>query len=151
MFERFTAEARMTVSGAYEEARSLGHDFIGTEHLVIAGSEFAGLDAEELRAEVGANRDAEALATLGIDLDEVRDRVESAFGEGALSGRRQCGGRLPFTKRSKKAMELALREAIRAGDREIGTRHVLLGVLREGDGLGARLLAAHGVTVDRLR
>jgi ATP-dependent Clp protease ATP-binding subunit ClpA len=168
MFERFTEGARGAVIGAEREARSLGHHWIGTEHLLLGLLDDAdgraarllrdrfGVDRDWVRAEVervvGRGEpgiDPDALATLGIDLDAVRERVERTFGAGALSGRRRgrrCeGGRLPFTPRSKKALELSLREAIAMGDHFIGAEHVLLGVVREGDGVGSRILSERGV------
>jgi ATP-dependent Clp protease ATP-binding subunit ClpA len=168
MFERFTQGARRAVVVAQDEAAGLAHHWIGTEHLLLGlladDREAArlrpfGLTADGVRAEVvraigrgEPGLDPEALATLGIDLDEVRRRVESTFGPGALSGRGgRRGGQPPFTRRAKKALELALREAVHAGDREIRAEHLLLGLLREGDGVGARLLAAHGVTAAALR
>lgn len=157
MFERFCDDARAAVVRAQTEARALGHGWIGTEHLVLGAHAVAGLDPGELRVEVrrasasGDGLDGRALATLGIDLDAVRDRVEAAFGPGALAGGRPTAGRLLFTAQAKKALELALREAVSLGSREIRAEHLLLGILRAGDGLGARLLAAHGVTADALR
>ncbi len=155
MFERFTRDARETVVRAETEARALGHGWIGTEHLVLGGAQAAGLDPAVLRSEVarevGDGLDGAALATLGIDLDAVRERVDASFGPGALTTGRPNAGRTPFTKHSKKALELAVREAAAGGAREIRTEHVLLGVLREGEGLGADLLTAHGITADHLR
>lgn len=157
MFEGFTKDARAIVEQARTEALQLGHGWIGTEHLVLGGAPAAGLDRAALRAEVveatrtGDGLDAGALATLGIDLGAVRDRVEASFGPGALARGRRTGGRTPFTPGAKKALELTLREAVADGAGEIRAEHLLLGVLREGDGLGARLLAAHGVTAGRLR
>jgi ATP-dependent Clp protease ATP-binding subunit ClpA len=98
--------------------------------------------------------DSAALAAIGIDLEAVRSRVEAAFGPGALDvpPRPGCGGgTVPFTARSKKCLELALREAVHLGDDRIRPEHVLLGILREGEGVGARILAAHGVTGDAVR
>jgi Clp amino terminal domain, pathogenicity island component len=136
MFERFTAEARAVVVRAQEEARSLRHDYIGTEHLLLgvlagrgtAGASLLGLwgiTADAVRNEIlgrigRGGLDAEALATLGIDLDRVRERVEASFGPGALCRRRRSGcgdpgAATPFTPRAKKALELALRESLTAG------------------------------------
>jgi ATP-dependent Clp protease ATP-binding subunit ClpA len=93
--------------------------------------------------------DADALATIGIDLDAIRARIEDAFGPGALSRRRCRRGvmapGMPFTPHAKKALELALREAVALGDRHIGSEHVLLGLVREGDGVAWRILSARGV------
>jgi ATP-dependent Clp protease ATP-binding subunit ClpA len=152
MFEGFTKDARAIVERARAEAQALGHGWIGTEHLVLGGAAAAGLDPEALRAEIARHDlDGDALATIGIDLEAVRDRVESSFGRGALSATRPRTSSTPFTARAKKALQLTLREAVAAGDGEIRPEHVLLGVLSEGEGLGARLLAAHGVTAGRLR
>jgi ATP-dependent Clp protease ATP-binding subunit ClpA len=169
MFERFTDEARKVVVAAEWHAGVLRHGWIGTEHLLLGL-----LDDHERRAArilvdhgvsgpwvreeveriVGVGEpdlDADALATLGIDLDAVRERVERTFGPGALArrpcrrGRASAGSRRPFTPRAKKALELSLREAVAAGDGFIGAEHLLLGLLREGDGVAARILASRGV------
>jgi ATP-dependent Clp protease ATP-binding subunit ClpA len=100
--------------------------------------------------------DPAALATLGIDLEAVRERVERAFGPGALSRRGRCrrggaGTAVPFTARAKKALELTLREAIGVGERDLRTEHLVLGLLREGDGVAARVLAERGVTLAAAR
>jgi ATP-dependent Clp protease ATP-binding subunit ClpA len=166
MFERFTKDARDTVVRAQYEAHRLGHEHIGTEHLLLGVAtgegrardvlEARGVTATRLRAAIEADTlpalDAGALATLGIDLDEVRERVEGTFGPGALTGRRACRrgwlrGRVvpPFTPRAKKALELSLREALALGDNFIGAEHVLLGLLREGDGVAAQILRSRGV------
>jgi ATP-dependent Clp protease ATP-binding subunit ClpA len=173
MFERFTDDAREAVVAAQHEAASLRHGWIGTEHLLLgilttggggarllAGFE---IDAAAVRGDVvrmiGTGEDPidpEALATLGIDLDAVRERVEKAFGPGALSRRGRCrrGGvdmQLPFCRRAKKALELTLREAISLGDSNLRTEHLVLGLLREGDGVAARVLAERGVTLAAAR
>lgn len=170
MFERFTSAARECVANAQEEAAGLGHGYIGTEHLLIAlAGERAGLAGEvlralgvgqeELRAVLPAGAappgiDADALATIGIDLNEVRRRTEEAFGPGALEAgrrrRRTEGGYVPFTPKSKKALELALRSALHLHDDFIGTEHLLLGVARVEEDAGAKLLAERGITRDRL-
>ena len=169
MFERFTRDAREVVTRAQSEARRLRHGWIGTEHLLlglVAGTETVaggviasfGVTHAWVRSEIerivasGAGPgDAAALATLGIDLEEVRRRVEEAFGSGALDrGLPSCGprggGHLPFSRGAKKALELSLREALALKHGYIGTEHVLLGVLREGHGVAARILASRGVT-----
>jgi ATP-dependent Clp protease ATP-binding subunit ClpA len=142
MFNRFTKDARAVVVRAQEEARALAADAIGIEHLLLglaARPEGAaarvldrlGLTHAALRAELvrsGEGHDAAALAAIGIDLDEVRRRVEASFGAGALARRGRSS--LPFTPAAKQALELALREALALGDRSIGSEHVLLGVLR---------------------
>ncbi|MFE6648427.1 Clp protease N-terminal domain-containing protein [Nocardioides sp. NPDC057772] len=170
MFERFTRPARDAVTAAQTYATELGHDRIGDDHLLLAigsGSESsaaralagAGVDSAALKAEVErahgrlGDDDADALSTLGIDLDAVRSKVEEVFGAGALDSgkpRRRFGGHIPFTKDAKKVLELSLREAIRLEDRSIGTEHILLGILRaEGEGHAA--LRALGVDVTALR
>ena len=165
MFERFTDSARDCVAGAQEEARGLGHRYIGTEHLLAAltrderglGGRVArdlGLTPDDVREDIlqiigPGDLDADALATIGIDLNEVRRRVEETFGPGALD-RCDSSGRIPFTPRSKKALELSLREAIHLGDKFIGSEHVLLGIARVDDGVGARILSHHGITRERV-
>jgi ATP-dependent Clp protease ATP-binding subunit ClpA len=167
MFERFTESAREAVVQAQEEARSLGHDYIGTEHLLLGAAAAPG-DAARVLAENGATPDAlrtalrtelggsgingEALASIGIDLDEIRRRVEAAFGEGALERRRpRRGGHVPFTPRAKKSLELALREAIAGGDKHIGSEHLVLGVLRDEKALARCVLRRTGADADRVR
>jgi ATP-dependent Clp protease ATP-binding subunit ClpA len=170
MFERFTREARTVVVGAQVEAAALAHEWIGTEHLLLGlvrdpatatARLLAGWDIEagwaraEVERIVGRGEpelDARALATLGIDLDEVRTRVEQRFGPGALA-RRRCrrggpGPRVPFTPRAKRALDLALREALVLGEDHIGSQHVLLGLLREGDGIAASILRSRGLDRD---
>jgi ATP-dependent Clp protease ATP-binding subunit ClpA len=158
MFERFTKAARVVVERAVEEAGELGADRIGPEHLLLglaatdAGVlDGLGLGYETLRAEVkrsGGALDADALASIGIDLGEVERRVEESFGPGALRGRR---GRVRFAPKSKKALELALREALALGDRGIGPEHVLLGVMRDPGERVRGLLARRGVAPDDVR
>ena len=174
MFERFTDDARNAVVAAQREASALDHGWIGTEHLLLALLADAdgrggrvlrdfGVDVAWARSEVERivgrgepDLDADALATLGIDLDAVRERVERTFGAGALS-RRRCrrglmtGGALPFTARAKKALELSLREAIAMGDDHIGSEHVLLGLAREGDGVAGGILRSRGIDRDAVR
>lgn len=164
MFERFTAPARGVVVQAQEESRALGHPFIGTEHLLlglltdeagVGGTVLRshGLTAAEIRESVqkavgqcaSPPLDADALGSIGIDLDQVRRKAEKAFGPGALSrGRSRKGkgsaGHIPFTARAKKTLELSLREAVHRRDGFIGTEHLLLALLREGEGLAALLL-----------
>jgi ATP-dependent Clp protease ATP-binding subunit ClpA len=171
MFERFTSEARQIVVGAQDEARRLHHGRIGTEHLLLAllaqeGSTSAavlarhGLThdavAESVRAYTSDDSlDAEALTTLGIDLDAVRGRVEETFGPGALDRPRSQGrepaGHIPFTPRAKKVLELSLREAIALKQKSIADGHIALGVLREGEGLAMKVLADQGVDREALR
>lgn len=168
MFERFDDGARRAVVLAQEEAVALHHGWIGTEHLLLGvlrtdgdgarllagfGVGAAGIRDDVVRI-VGQGEDdidRDALATLGIDLDAVRERVERAFGPGALVRRRGCrpgvmGGSVPFSARAKKALELSLREAISLGDRDLRAEHLVLGLVREGDGVAARVLADRGVT-----
>jgi ATP-dependent Clp protease ATP-binding subunit ClpA len=162
MFERFTQEARAVVALAREQAGALGADRVGNEHLLlgVAGARSAaarvleplGLGHAELRAalEQTGGLDADALASIGIDLTEVRRRTEESFGPGALGGRPGKGFR-PFTPEAKKSLELSLREAIVHGDREIGPEHILLGVLRDPGEPVAGLLRGRGQTPDSVR
>lgn len=160
MFERFTTDARATVVKARAEARALQHPRIGSEHLllgVLAQPEGRGqralghlrLDyatAREQLQEIASTEDTAALGQLGIDLDEVRRRAEASFGPGALDRRADpepAGTRL--APRAKRALELSLREAVRRGDRGIGTEHVVLGILREGGGVAGMILDRAGV------
>ena len=172
MFERFTAQARSVAVRAQHEARELGHTAIGTEHVLLAllaerpsaGArvlDALGIDPEEVRR-LAARRsrhggaglddeDAEALRIVGIDLDEIRQATEEVFGPGALGSRRKARGHLPFSRRAKAVLELALREALRLDHPYIGTEHVLLGLVREGHGTGAAILGELGVTPERVR
>lgn len=170
MFERFTSSARECVANAQEEAATLHHGHIGTEHLLIAlagdrgglGGQILGafgVSQDELRAALPQGAappgiDADALASIGIDLGEVRRRAEESFGPGALEAGRRCrrpeGGYMPFTPKSKKALELALRSALHLHDDFIGSEHLLLGVARVEEDTGARLLAERGISRDRL-
>jgi ATP-dependent Clp protease ATP-binding subunit ClpA len=171
MFERFTQDARQAVVLAQEEARRLHHTFIGTEHLLMAlldqGEKPAaealracGLEITDLRARVlryiGSGEeglDPEALATIGIDLDQVRRATEASFGQGALApkSRRRPSGHIPFSSRAKKVLELALREASHLKHRHIGSGHILLGLIREGAGLACLVLVDAGVDLVELR
>ncbi len=169
MFQRFTDEARFVVTAANEEARTLHDGRIGAQHLVVGAARAPGgiaapvlaglgLDAPSLRAALASEGDAAALASLGIDLDEVRRRVEAAFGEGALdrerSGRCRRGRRgdaVPFTPEAKRALELALREALRLGHRHIGAEHVLLGAVRVREPALEAALRRRGRTADEVR
>lgn len=164
MFERFTKAARTVVVLAQEDARQRRAEHIGSEHLLLGllgvpGApaatllEQAGVDRQAVEAALGdRSADAEALAAIGIDLDEVRRRAEEAFGPGALDrGRRWRAGHVPFDAAAKKVLELALREAVRRGDRHIGTEHVLLGLLHRETGEAQRILAAHGLTLELVR
>jgi dihydroneopterin aldolase len=135
MFERFTERARKVVVLAQEEARHFNHSYIGTEHLLL------GL----LRLDEGVA--AQALASLGVTIDEVREQVASIVGY----GEEDPGPQVPFTPRSKKAFELALRESMHLGHNYIGTEHVLLGLVRENEGVAARVLSNLGVEADEVR
>ena len=197
MFERFSAPAREAVVHAQLEARSLHHNYIGTEHLLLGlfaeeGATGAralrgfGVTPEKIREGVVeiigrgpvGEPDAAALDSIGVDLDAVRERIEEEFGPGALErtraarerrlrtrsrgrwwGRRSCeagyvplgpspSGHIPLTPRAKKVLELSLREAVRMKHGYIGTEHVLLGLLREGEGIAALLLTRQGVTYE---
>ncbi len=134
MFERFTDQARRVVVMAQEEARLLGHGHIGTEHILL------GLLAE------GDGLAAQALASLEISLDAAREQVAEIIGEGAG----QPSGHIPFTPRTKKVLELSLREAQRLGDSYIGTEHILLGMAREGEGVGVQVMDRLGASTDRV-
>jgi ATP-dependent Clp protease ATP-binding subunit ClpA len=173
MFERFTKEARTVVVLAQEEARRLCHPSIGTEHLLLAmlsadGGVGAlvlrehGLDAADVRRRVvtivgppGGRLDEAALATIGIDLDEVRRATEASFGPGALDkGDRRNAmpkGHIPFSKRAKKVLELSVRETLRLGENHIGEGHLLLGLIREGEGVAAQVLVQTGVDLTAMR
>jgi ATP-dependent Clp protease ATP-binding subunit ClpA len=170
MFERFTTEARQVVAGAQLEARRLNHGWIGTEHLLLAlltqdTASSAVLFRYELTHDAvldairgcrgGDVLDADALTTLGIDLDAVRERVEATFGPGALDGggRREQSprGHIPFSRRAKKVLELSLREAIAMKSKSITDGHIALGILREGEGLAMKVLADRGIDVTELR
>ncbi|MFB4317368.1 Clp protease N-terminal domain-containing protein [Actinomadura sp. 21ATH] len=139
MFERFTDRARHAVVLAQEESRLLGHDYIGTEHLLLGLiREDGGQEAGEVTA---------ALAPLGIDLAAVRAKIEEVVGEGAGGGESE---RVPFTPRAKVVLELGLREAQRLGHEGIDAGHLMLGLLREGKGLAARVLRDLGADLDEL-
>ncbi|XVQ13957.1 Clp protease N-terminal domain-containing protein [Spirillospora sp. CA-255316] len=168
MFERFTKEARAAVTAAQEECRATAGDKIGTAHLLLAllhgdgpaaralrghGQELGALRAAVARGAGAGDIDAEALRTLGIDLDAVRQATESSFGEGALDAPagRFRKGHIPFEPESKKALELALRHAIRLKHNRIGSGHILLGLLHDDGTEAVRVLTAEGVDVAALR
>ncbi|MFI0445355.1 Clp protease N-terminal domain-containing protein [Actinomadura sp. 6N118] len=174
MFERFTQQARDAVTGAQQEARDLGHGRIGPEHLLLALIACDGPAAAAMRAqglEITAMRaavarlaadtsadplDPEALRTLGIDLDAVRQATEQTFGEGALDappGRFRGSGKrhLPFGPSAKKSLELSLRQALRLKHNYIGAGHVLLGILQDRDPRAVRVLVESGADIDELR
>jgi len=135
MFERFTDRARRVVVLAQEEARMLNHNYIGTEHILL------GLIHE------GEGVAAKALESLGISLDAVRQQVEEIIGQ----GQQAPSGHIPFTPRAKKVLELSLREALQLGHNYIGTEHILLGLIREGEGVAAQVLVKLGADLSRVR
>src|SRR5690348_13582225 len=135
MFERFTDRARRVVVLAQEEARMLNHDYIGTEHILL------GLIGE------GEGVAAKALESLGISLEAVRQQVEKIIGR----GQQAPSAHIPFTPRAKKVMELASREAQHLGHNYTGTGHILLGLIREGEGVAAQVLVKLGADLDRVR
>jgi len=135
MFERFTDRARRVVVLAQEEARILNHNYIGTEHILL------GLIHE------GEGVAATALESLGISLAMVRSQVEQIIGRGQAPPT----GHIPFTPRAKKVLELSLREALQLGHNYIGTEHILLGVIREGEGVAAQVLQKLGADLNRVR
>jgi ATP-dependent Clp protease ATP-binding subunit ClpA len=135
MFERFTDRSRRVVVLAQEEARLLSHGWIGTEHILL------GLLSE--REGVAAR----VLEKLGISLDAVRSKVELIIGEGQGAP----GGHIPFTPRAKKVLELSLREALQLGHNYIGTEHILLGLIREGEGVAAQVLVNMGAELSTVR
>jgi ATP-dependent Clp protease ATP-binding subunit ClpA len=171
VFERFTPDARQVVVLAQEEARALRHGHVGTEHLLLAllrldtptaavlrrhGLEHDAV-AEAVAAHLGGgDLDAEALRTLGIDLDAVRDAAEATFGPGALDApgrgrQRGSSGHVPFTARARKVLELSLRETLAMRSNRISDGHMVLGLLREGQGLAAKVLHDRGVDLPALR
>jgi ATP-dependent Clp protease ATP-binding subunit ClpC len=135
MFERFTDRARRVVVLAQEEARMLNHNYIGTEHILL------GLIHE------GEGVAAKALDSLNINLDAVRQQVEEIIGQGQAAPT----GHIPFTPRAKKVLELSLREALQLGHNYIGTEHILLGLIREGEGVAAQVLQKLGADLNRVR
>jgi ATP-dependent Clp protease ATP-binding subunit ClpC len=135
MFERFTDRARRVVVLAQQEARRLDHNYIGTEHILL------GLIHE------GEGVAAKALDSLGISLQAVRQQVEEIIGRGEQAP----SGHIPFTPRAKKVLELSLRESQQLGHDYIGTEHILLGLVREGDGVAAQVLDKLGADLNRVR
>jgi len=135
MFERFTDRARRVIVGAQEYSRELGHDYIGTEHVLL------GLMGEPDGVA------AKALVGLGVSAEAIHERTLQVVerGSGAPTGH------LPFTPRAKKVLELSLREAVSLGHSYIGTEHILLGVLRDGEGIGAKVLMGVGIELERAR
>ncbi len=135
MFERFTDRARRVVVLAQEEARMLNHNYIGTEHILL------GLIHE------GEGVAAKSLESLGISLEGVRSQVEEIIGQ----GQQAPSGHIPFTPRAKKVLELSLREALQLGHNYIGTEHILLGLIREGEGVAAQVLTKMGADLNKVR
>src|SRR5256885_1431001 len=135
MFERFTDRARRVVVLAQEEARDLKHNYIGTEHLLL------GISRE------GEGVGARVLASLGVSLVAIREQIVAIIGMGG----EQPAGHVPFTPRAKKILELALLEARQLGHEYIGTEHILLGIMREGDGVAAQVLQKQGLTLEVVR
>jgi ATP-dependent Clp protease ATP-binding subunit ClpC len=135
LFERFTDRARRVVVLAQEEARMLNHNYIGTEHILLALSH----EAEGVAAK--------ALESLDISLEAARQQVAEIIGRGPAP----LPGHIPFTPRAKKVLELAFREAMQLGHDYIGTEHILLGLIREGEGVGAEVLQRLGADLYRVR
>ena len=135
MFERFTDRARRVVVLAQDEARGLKHNYIGTEHLLL------GLISE------GEGVAAKALETMGIKGEAVRASVIEIIGE----GEKPVEGHIPFTPRAKRVFELSLREALQLGHNYIGTEHLLLGLLKEGEGVAAQVLTKQGADLAQVR
>ncbi|MGH9118905.1 MAG: Clp protease N-terminal domain-containing protein [Acidimicrobiales bacterium] len=135
MFERFTDESTRVVVLAHEEARLLNHGYLGTEHILL------GLVRE------GHGVGATAIASLGLTLDDVRRQVKEIIGEGSSSP----GRNIPFTPRAKRVLELSLSEALSLGHHDIGTEHILLGLIREGEGVACHVLVRQGVDLRQAR
>jgi Clp amino terminal domain, pathogenicity island component len=135
MFERFSANARQVVVQAQEQARMLRHNYIGTEHILLG--------VLRLPDSVGGR----ALSGVGVSFSDVRERVLAVVGE----GKKSPSGHIPFTPRAKKVLELSLREALQLGHNFIGTEHIVLGLVREGEGVGAQVLLDAGVDLAGLR
>jgi ATP-dependent Clp protease ATP-binding subunit ClpC len=135
MFERFSDRARRVIVLSQEEARLLNHNYIGTEHILL------GLIAETEGVA------ARALVSLGVKLDTVRHEVEEIIGQGDSSP----SGHIPFTPRAKKVLELSLREAMQLGHNYIGTEHILLGLVREGEGVACQVLVKLGASLPKVR
>jgi ATP-dependent Clp protease ATP-binding subunit ClpC len=136
MFERFTDRARRVIARAQNEARSLDHDSVGTEHILLA------------LVEEGTGVGARALEAMQITMDTVREKVEEITGRGQVPPRK---GHIPFTPAAKKVLEFSLREALQLGHTYIGTEHILLGLVREGEGVAGQVLAGLGADLNRTR
>jgi ATP-dependent Clp protease ATP-binding subunit ClpC len=137
MFERFTDRARRVVTQAQDEARTRRHNYIGTEHILL------GVIDE------GEGTAARTLVSLGIGLDAVRQAVDEMIGQGEYETK--PGDHIRFTPRAKKVLELSLREALQLGHNYIGTEHILLGLIREGEGVAAKVLVKLGATIGAAR
>ena len=168
VYDRFTELTKRAMVGARDAATALGHDFIGTEHLLLGLAQTAGVASEALRAhgiELGQLRDEtvrelaadgvpatrgqaakDALSSLGIDLAEIRRRADENFGPDAFKYPRPA-----FSLQAKKAVQASLQQAIELGQQRIDTEHLLLGILTQGDGVAIQVLATLGVDADALR
>ena len=135
MFERFTDRGRRVVVLAQQEARMRNHSFIGTEQILLA------------LIDEGDGTGVKALESLGISLDAVRQQVEEIIGQ----GQHAPSGHIPFTPRAKKVLELSLCESVQLGHDYIGTEHILLGLIRQGDGVAAQVLVKLGADLNRVR
>jgi ATP-dependent Clp protease ATP-binding subunit ClpA len=171
MFERFTATAREVVVHAQVEARVLNHGHIGTEHLLLAFFAVPDSVAAKTLTELGLTHDkalasikrhvgrdeldADALGSIGIDLDAVREKIEGTFGPGALDRPRgsakRVSGHIPFSPGAKKVLELSLREAVHLKHKALTDGHILLGLLREGEGVAMKVIAETGIDPTTLR
>jgi ATP-dependent Clp protease ATP-binding subunit ClpC len=136
MFERFTDRARRVILQAQAEARNLDHNYVGTEHLLLA------------LIHEGSGVGAKALEAMRVSPDAVRQRVEETVGHGQTPPK---PGHIPFSPGAKKVLEMSLREALQLGHHYIGTEHILLGLVREGDGVGAQVLVGLGANLNRTR
>jgi ATP-dependent Clp protease ATP-binding subunit ClpC len=136
MFERFTDRARRVIVLAQNEARSLDHDYVGTEHILLA------------LIEEGTGVGAKALEAMQLTTETVREKVEEITGRGQVPPRQ---GHIPFTPAAKKVLEFSLREALQLGHTYIGTEHILLGLVREGEGVAGQVLVALGADLNRTR
>jgi ATP-dependent Clp protease ATP-binding subunit ClpA len=169
VFEKFTNLAKRSITLSQDEAITLGHDFIGTEHILLglvrvreglAGEILGeqGVTADQVRAETlrlleaagvsanGGREATEALATIGIDVEEIRRRADDTFGPGRFRFPRPA-----FTMRARRVLELTLRESMELGHEEVRTEHLLLGLLAEGEGVGVKALGGVGVDPVALR
>ena len=135
MFKRFTVRASRVVVLAQEEARMLNHNYVGTEHILL------GLIHE------GEGIAAKTLESMNISLEAVRDRVEEVIGQGQVAPT----GHIPFTPRAQKVFELSVGEALQLGHAYIGMEHILLGLIREGEGVAAQVLQQMGIDLGRAR